>query len=269
MTRELLEDGHDLVVAVGGDGTINEVTNGFLENDQPVRPEACLGILPIGTGGDFRRTLGISGKPDEAIEVLATGVPFKMDVGKAAFQMRDGSRERRYFVNVASFGLGGEVAERMQNVARLLGGSVAFLWATLCVFFGYGGRSVWLEADDPSLNSEYFITNIAVGNGQFHGGGMRPCPDAILNDGLLEVTIIDYLSMLELARDIRSLYTENIYEHPKVHHYRTRKVTATADQPTFLELDGEPVGTLPFEAVVLPQRISVMVPATSSLLEKK
>lgn len=269
LARGLLEEGYDLIVAVGGDGTINEVVNGLLENDQPVRPQARLGILPLGTGGDFRRTLGIGATIEEAVETLSTGVPLKMDVARAAFRARDGTRARRYFVNVASFGMGGEVAARAENAARPLGGTVAFLWATLGVFLGYRGKKVRLVLDDTKLPAEFFVTHVAVGNGEFQGGGMHPCPQAVLNDGLLEVTIIEHLGMFELARDIRILYSEDVYRHPKVRHHRARKVAAESDEPTYLEVDGEPVGQLPLEAVVLPERISVMVPRTSRLLATK
>jgi YegS/Rv2252/BmrU family lipid kinase len=268
LARGLLREGYDFIVAAGGDGTINEVANGFLENDQPVRPEARLGILPLGTGGDFRRTLRIGPGIDAAVETLADGVPLRIDVGKATYCGHEGATQTRYFVNLASFGMSGEVVKRSQNAARSLGGTVAFLWATFRTFVGYRGKRIRLELDGSKLPSEFLVANVAVGNGGFHGGGMHPCPRAILNDGMLEVTVIDYLGMLELARDIRILYSEDVYRHPKVHHFRAQRVAAEAEEPTPLEVDGEPLGWLPFEAVVLPERLSVMVPRTSPLLDK-
>ncbi len=269
LARELLREGHTLIVAVGGDGTVNEVANGFLENDQPVRPEAVLGIFPLGTGGDFQRTLGINSKIEDAITTLSEGAPLRIDVGKAAFQGHDGTQQSRYFVNVASFGMGGEVAARAQNTPRPFGGTVAFLWATTRVLLGYRGKKVRLELDGVKLAEEFCVTNIAVGNGEFHGGGMHPCPRAILNDGLLEVTVIDRLGIFELARNVRVLYSEDIYRHPKVHHFRASRVAALADELTHVEIDGEPLGRLPFEATVLQEKISVMVPRTSRLLAKR
>ena len=112
ITRELLREGYDLIIAAGGDGTVNEVANGFLENDRPVSPQSCLGVLPLGTGGDFRRTLGIGAGTKAAIETLASGAPLLMDVGKASFTGHDGAPHCRYFTNVASFGIGGEAATR-------------------------------------------------------------------------------------------------------------------------------------------------------------
>jgi YegS/Rv2252/BmrU family lipid kinase len=268
-TRDLLRQGYDYIVAAGGDGTISQVANGFLDHDQPVRPEARLGILPLGTGGDFRRTLGIGPKIGDIVETLASGVSLRMDLGKATFCGHDGASQTHYFINVASFGLGGEVAARSQNAARALGGGAAFFWATFRTFVGYRGKRVRLELDGEKLPAEFLITHVAVGNGEFHGGGMHPCPRAVLDDGLLEVTVIDHLRMSELVRDIRVLYSEDVYRHPKVHHYRARRVAALAEESVQLELDGEPLGRLPFEATVLPARLNLVVPRTSHLLANK
>lgn len=268
LARELLREGHDFIIAAGGDGTVNEVANGFLENDDPVRPEACLGILPLGTGGDFRRTLGIAVGIEAAIETLATGAPLLMDVGKISFSGHDGTPRSRYFTNVVSFGMGGEVATRSQNAARRLGGRAAFLWATFRTTLGYRGRRVRLTLDGVPQPSECFVTNVALGNGEFHGGGMHPCPQAVLNDGLLDVTVIDYLNLIEIARDIHILYSQDVYayHHPKVHQIRAKTITAEASEPTHLEVDGEPLGILPLEASILPACLRVMVPAKSPLL---
>src|SRR5262249_21508808 len=130
IARELLAQGFDPIVAAGGDGTINEVANGFLENEEPVRPGARLGILPLGTGGDFRRSLGISREIPEAIEAIARGVSLPIDIGKAAFRGASGGSKTRNFVNLLSFGMGGEVASRAKNLLNPLGGSAAFLYAT-------------------------------------------------------------------------------------------------------------------------------------------
>lgn len=271
ITRGLLGEGYDLIIAAGGDGTVNEVVNGFLENDRPVRPDSCLGILPLGTGSDFRRTLGTYTEIRPAIETLASGSPLLMDVGKVSFTSHEGLPSSRYFVNVASFGLGGEAARRSQNAARRLGARVGFLWATFGTMISYRGKRVRLILDGSPLPSGFLVSNIALGNGEFHGGGLHPCPKAILNDGWLEVTVIEYLNLFELARDIHILYSEDVaaYHHPKVHLFRAKRIEAEANEPTHLEVDGEPLGKLPLEATVLPTCLQVMVPAGSPLLTKK
>lgn len=266
IARELLREGYDLLVAVGGDGTINEVANGFFAQERLIRPEARLGILPMGTGGDFRRTLGIPLDPIQAAEILTQGVSLPIDVGKAAFQASDGSRETRYFVNMVSFGMGGRVAARSRNPLRHLGGKAAFLWATLETFLSYRGTQVKLRLAPEGEELPFRITNVAVGNGQYHGGGMRPCPTARLNDGIFEVTVIDYAGVLKLVRSLPVLYSGAIYQHPVVHHLRSNSLRAESTATTLLEVDGEALGRLPLQVSVLPQRLPVLVSASSPLL---
>jgi YegS/Rv2252/BmrU family lipid kinase len=265
IARELIESGFDLIIAVGGDGTISEVANGFLRDDEPVRLQAQLGLLPLGTGSDFQRTLGIPRDTEEAIATLADARPLTIDVGKVKFVTREGERAQRYFVNLVSFGMGGEVAADAKNLLTPLGGKSAFLWATLKNLASYRGRQVSLDLDSSGKPLAYFITNVAAGNGRFHGGGMQACPHAIVNDGFLEITIIDYLSPFEVMRDIRLLYSGDVHHHPKVHQMRARSLVATAGQPTSIEVDGEPLGRLPIEIEILPRRLPVLLPPSSPL----
>jgi YegS/Rv2252/BmrU family lipid kinase len=263
LARGLVAEGYDFLIAVGGDGTANEVVNGIIEHDRNLHAEVCLGLLPMGTGGDFRRSLGISTNIDEAVETLYSGFPAPIDVGKATYQTYEGQAATRYFVNLVSFGMGGDVASRARNALGALGGRAAFFWATLTSFIKYGGRKVKIHLD--GTDHSYFITNIAIGNGRFHGGGMHPCPKALMNDGVLEVTVIDHLSAWELIRDIHYLYSDDVYRHPKVHHLRATTVSAQAEEVTKIEIDGEPLGTLPLEVSLLPDRLKVTVPDGSPL----
>ncbi|MCL5006285.1 MAG: diacylglycerol kinase family lipid kinase [Acidobacteria bacterium] len=266
IAQELLRSGYDLLVAVGGDGTINEVANGFFEDDRIICPEARLGILPLGTGGDFRRTLGIPQKPVEAVKIISEGVPLLIDVGKITFQANDGKPESRYFVNMVSFGMGGHVAARAKNSLRRFGGKTAFLWATLVTFLSYRGRQVKLRVDANPAGLSFLVANVAVGNGQFHGGGMRPCPTAALNDGLFDVTVVDYAGAARLIRSMPVLYSGEIYRHPKVHHLRTSTLSAESTDLTQIEVDGEALGRLPLEVSILPRLLPILISPSSPLV---
>jgi diacylglycerol kinase (ATP) len=260
VTRELLREGFDLIVAVGGDGTFNEVANGFIEGDQLVRPGARLGILPTGTGGDFQKMFGLSsgGGLDRAIQLLVDGSPRYIDVGKARFMSHGGAIQERYFVNLVSFGIGGFVAARSRNFLTPLGGKLAFLWATFVVLLAYRGRNVTLTVEGSGAPATHHVTDICIGNGRFYGGGMQPCPTAVMDDGALEVTVIDYMNMFRLLRDIRILYSADVYRHPKTHHLRGARIEATADIPTFVQIDGESVGRLPIEITILPRLLPIV-----------
>jgi diacylglycerol kinase (ATP) len=258
--RELIMRGFEFIIAVGGDGTISEVANGFLRDDWPISPRARLGILPVGTGADFQRTLAIPSDAFAAIDVLATGRALPIDVGKVRFVDVGGRERQRYFVNLTSFGISGAIAVRAKNSLQALGGRATFLWATLKTAATDHGRAIEIRLDESADWHPHFITNVAIGNGRFHGGGMCPCPKAELDDGLLDVTIIQHLKPLEIVRDIRVLYSDNVYVHPKVGHLRARRIAARSSEPTWIEVDGEPLGRLPIEVEVLPRRLQVIVP---------
>ena len=266
LARGGLDAGSTLVIAIGGDGTVNEVANGFLRNDEAVNPEARLGFIPIGTGGDLQRTLGIPSEIEQAAGIIAAGVPFVIDVGKARLVGNDGAPVERYFVNLLSFGMGGDVSVRAKNFLSPLGGKAAFLYATFAVFATYRGKRVRLTLDGVPQPQEFLITNIAIGNGRFHGGGMHPCPRAVMNDGLLEVTTIDRLTAYELVRDLPILYSDNIYQHPKVRHFRARHIRAESDEVTRIEVDGEALGRLPLAVSVLPRKLPILIAPDSVLL---
>jgi len=261
LAGELLVAGYDRIVGAGGDGTMHEIANGFFDDDdQPVNPEACLGLLPMGTGGDLRRTLGIPPDVEGAAEVLAGGAVRTIDLGRVIYRDEEGIAQRRYFVNIVSFGMGGEVAAGVRNIFRPMGGQPAFFWATLKVLARYRGKKVALQLDDGEARF-YEVLNVVAGNGLYHGGGMHVCPEAVLDDGLLDITVIDELSVLTLLKDRSYLYDGNIHSHPKVLRFRARKLVAESSETVHIEVDGEPLGTLPLEITLLPKALRVLAPA--------
>ncbi|MCC7237024.1 MAG: diacylglycerol kinase family lipid kinase [Bryobacterales bacterium] len=258
LAAQLLDEGFERILAVGGDGTISETMNGFFRDGQLINPAAEFGILPMGTGGDFQRTLGI---PDleTAVRTILAGKTRTIDAAHISYLSHAGQHESRYFINLASFGMGGEVAIRAKNLLSGLSGKLAFMYATVEVFFRYHAKTVELSLDGGPA-ATHRILNIALGNGRYHGGGMHACPRARLDDGMLDVTVIEALGMFTLAKDLPVLYSENIYKHPKVHHARASCIRATAPGKVSIEVDGEAVGTLPIEVRVLPRAIKVLAP---------
>ncbi len=265
ITRDLLKDGFETIVAVGGDGTFNEVANGFLKDGQPLRPEAAMGMLPQGTGGDFRRSLGMTGGLRQALETLAMPRCVTIDIGHLRYSSEQGQIAERYFINMVSFGMGGAVAKGARNAFGMLGGRAAFFWSTALELMRYRGKLVSLELDGAEHAGPFRVINVAVGNGRFHGGGMHPCPTARMNDGELEVTVIEYMPRLRLLREIPVLYSDNVYSHPKTRHLRAHTLKATGDDATLIEVDGEPLGRLPIEIVILPHRLNVLAPSGINL----
>ena len=251
--------GAKTIIAVGGDGTIHEVANGFFDRDGPLFRNAVLGIIPQGTGSDFRRTLSIPLDAREAVDVIRRGVTRQIDAAKVRFQTLEGTSEERYCFNITSFGVGGAVAARVNQSSKRLGGKLSFALAAARTVPWFRGNTVRLRLDGKAL-PETTITQIAVGNGQFHGGGMWMCPRAVLDDGLLDITIIQHLSALQFLRSFPALYNGKLYEHPSVEFHRASSVGAVSNDQSLIEIDGEPVGRLPLEISVLPKAIAVYVP---------
>jgi diacylglycerol kinase family enzyme len=182
-----------------------------------------------------------------------------IDVMKVRYATPEGKRADRYAVNVTSFGMGGTVAERVNRSSKPLGAVFAFLAATLQTALTFSGKEVLLRVDDSkTLNVK--ITNVAVGNGQYHGAGMWICPGAIIDDGHLDVTVVKHLGLPELVRNIPVLYNGGILSHPKVESYRVKNLVAESDQTVLLEIDGEALGRLPVEISVVPSAIRAFFP---------
>ncbi len=259
LTRKALAAGADLVIAIGGDGTVNEVVNGFFDDGQAVNPTAALAVIPIGTGGDFQRTARLPKDIREAVSLIAGGSRWPVDVAKLRLTGHDGQPVERWFANMASFGMGGEVSiHAKNNFLTNVSGKAAFLWATLAVFLHYAGKTVRLTLDGKRPAEDFTVTNVAIGNGEYHGGGMHPCPRARLDSGALEVTVIDRLTMYEFIRNIPVLYSDDIYQHPKARRFCAGHIAAVSDETVCVEVDGEALGRLPLEARIVPAAIDLI-----------
>ena len=197
VAREAIDDGFEMVVALGGDGTISEVANGFLDDGRPVG-KACLGILPFGTGGDFRKTMHISKDLAHSARALRGRATRPIDCGRLDLTRPGGGQETRYFVNIASFGIGGLVDELVNTSSKALGGRASFLIATLRAQLSYQNQRVRLVLDGGPPE-EVVINNVAVSNGQYFGGGMHIAPNAEPDDGLFDVVTLGDFSPLELV----------------------------------------------------------------------
>jgi YegS/Rv2252/BmrU family lipid kinase len=257
LTTAALKRGVRTVIAVGGDGTINEVVNGFFERGRPIEPEAVLGVIPLGTGSDFRRSIDLPGSEILTSDAIRARRTQPIDLMRIQYTRPDGAPGVRYSINVTSFGMGGAVASRANRSSKMLGGRIAFLLATALTMLSYRGKDVAIESNGATIRAR--VTNVAVGNGQYHGGGMWVCPDARLDDGLLDVSVIGYLNALQIARDLSMLYNGRIKQHAAVQSFRTTWLRAESVERTLIEIDGEPLGILPVEIEVMPKAIRILI----------
>ena len=265
LTTEALRAGAEIVVAVGGDGTINEVTNGFFDNGVRLKPEAALGVLPFGTGGDFVRSVNISKDWPAAVANLARGHRRRLDLGRVDHRVRTGGDAVRMFINIGSFGLSG-VADRMINQSKKrLGGKLSFFAATTRAIMSYDNQRVRLIFDDQVKDAvDMTISTVAIANGRYFGGGMFIAPDAKLDDGYFDVVAMGDIGMLDFMLKSRRLYNGTHLTMAKVSHRRAKIVRAepaSPDQIVELDIDGETPGVLPATFRVLPAALDLIAPA--------
>lgn len=245
------------LVCVGGDGTLNEIVNGIMMNEESLISDLMLGFIPNGTGCDFIRTVSIPQDIEQTMDLIASGHTRSIDLGVLLLKDHKGRDHRRYFHNIASFGLGGEVAQRVNQMTKALGPFVSFMWATLISIFLYGTKRIKILIDGKS---EKVISswNVVVANGQYHGGGMWVAPDASVYDGLFHVTIIGDLTIPEVFLNLSKLYNGRIYDIEKVITLTCQKMAAISDERVLLEVDGEQPGMLPVVVKILPGALDVI-----------
>jgi YegS/Rv2252/BmrU family lipid kinase len=260
--REAFE-GRRFIIACGGDGTISEVANGILR----AGADAELGVLPSGTGGDFRRTLEIPARHADAARRLREGSTRVLDAGRVTF-LNERGEESRFFVNVASFGMGGDVIKRVKSreglpagAARVLGGKLSFAAAALQATLAFEKPEVKIKLDGGP-QSQLRVTNFCVANARYFGGGMKIAPAALMNDGLLDVIAVGDMNALTILVNSYRVYLGTHLGMQDVQHARARRVEArsASGETVKLEVDGELVGRLPAVFEVLPGALRVRCP---------
>ena len=261
--REARDD--RLVIACGGDGTVSEVADGLVRSGA----RAVLGVLPSGTGGDFRRTLGVPTRGSAAARVLREGKTKLLDAGRVTFTGNDGAEETRHFVNVASFGIGGDVIRRVKDrsglppgASRILGGKLSFAAAALQSVLAFDKPTVRVRVDG-GREVHLTVANFCVANARYFGGGMKVAPGALLDDGLFDVISIGDLSAPTIFANAYKLYLGTHLGMEQVGHARARRVEARpwSDEVVKLEVDGELAGRLPAAFEILPGALRVRCPS--------
>ena len=247
--------GRGLIVAMGGDGTISEVADGILD----AGGKSELGIIPRGTGGDFRRSLDLDDDIGRAARRIRETPARLIDAGRVSFVADNGSQAERHFVNVVSFGFSSDVARQANSSSKRLGGRVAFLSATVRSLVSYDNVDVVLSLDDqPERRMSLLLA--AVGNGRFFGGGMKICPEAVLDDGLFDLVTVGNLGRVGVMANIHRIYSGHHLTMKEVQGTRGRRMkVAPADREAKipLEVDGETPGHLPASFELLPGALRV------------
>ncbi|HUW06714.1 MAG TPA: diacylglycerol kinase family protein [Williamwhitmania sp.] len=260
LTVRAINEGYYKIIAVGGDGTVNEIVNGIFIQKAIPTTNVLLGTIAVGTGNDWARTYKLPWNYTDAIEALMMQRDFLQDVGLASF-FETRVHHTRYFANAVGIGFDGAVGFRFNRLKELgRKGKWLYVMALVHALIQYRSTSVSAKIDERGIKSEIFSATLGIG--KFNGGGMLQVPDAISDDGLFDMTIIRKLSKWNVLRNLPILYNGKIYEHPKISVVRAKSISIHSIPPMPMELDGEAVGHSPFEFKIVPKSIRVVVGAT-------
>ena len=252
LAQTAVDRGARLVVAAGGDGTLNEVINGIAERD------VDLATIPLGTGMDFARAYGIPRRFDDAVRVARDGVPRTIDAGRVRYRTWSGEDAVRWFGNVGTVGMSGAVAQRANGMSKVLGGRLTFFYALTRVFLTWENTEVNVSLDGAERSGR--MHDVIVANGPWHGGGMMLAPEAQPDDGLFDVVLIGDVSKVDFLTTAPKIYKGRHVGHPKVEVLRSAHVMVDAPERLPIEVEGEQVGTTPAAFEVVPGALRVRVP---------
>jgi YegS/Rv2252/BmrU family lipid kinase len=259
LTRQALAEGFERVLVVGGDGTVNEVVNGFFGDDgSSLAPECVLGVISAGTGGDFARSVGLCDLPTERLLAEATVAP--ADVGRAELMGHDGRMVTRHFLNISSLGSSGVVVDMVNHTTKRFGAKASFLWGTVKGLLRYENQPMRVRVDGEV--HEGLVNIVAIANGRYFGGAMKVAPGALVDDGLFDVVIVGDVGLGAFLGVSRKLYRGEHLGHPAIRVFQAREVSVETlgTQPVLLDMDGEQPGRLPVSYRILPGALKLMVP---------
>jgi diacylglycerol kinase (ATP) len=249
----------ELLIVGGGDGTINEVINGlFTEQNEPINPNLKLGILSAGRGCDFIKSVHIPENYREAVDVLVNPSFKKTDVGCAYFKDEFGREQKRFFLNIATAGLAGLVARKVNRTPRVIPPQFAYFGNVALSFLGSKGQVMKITVDKKEVYDGSCM-NIFVANGIYSGAGMCWAPMAKVDDGKFEVVIVEPIPKYQLILSGHRMYDGTFINMAGVHHYQGKEVIIETVDDVYLEMDGEQPGVAPVVYTILPKAIELAV----------
>lgn len=259
LAREAIKNGARHILAMGGDGTVNEVANGILGQSSCPSTDILLTQIPIGVGNDWSRSMGIPHKLSELGNLFQNGTTIIQDVGLVSWNDETGHPTQRYFVNMAGMGFDAYVS-KAANDKKAKGKKQRFMGYISSLMSGlwsYETTPIDVKIDNQS-KGKYELFSLSVGICKYSGGGMLQCPDAIYDDGLLDLTVIDKMSKLTILINIPKLFNGRFVKNQKVHQFRGHSIDIIATKDNLLEVDGEVIGSGSAVFQILPKQLKVL-----------
>ena len=261
ITASAVDDGFRKIIVVGGDGTLNEVVNGIFLQKACLPAEVVTGMIPVGTGNDWGRMYGFPKKYKKAVAVIKAGHRFTQDAGHISFYDEHGKQER-YFINVSGMGYDALVAlkaNRMKDKGQ--GGTFAYLLNIFTGLYQYQNSHFDIEVDGKEVFSGK-VLSMNLGICRYNGGGLMQVPEAIPDDGLLDVTVIKAIPKFKIITNVAKLYSGSFIKLKYVNQYRGKscRILSRPEGVVMLEADGESLGHSPLEFSVLHKAVTFIIP---------
>jgi len=259
LTVNAVRNGFRKILVVGGDGTLNEVVNGIFIQNVCKPNDIIIGVIGVGTGNDWQRTFKLPSDYRGKILAIKEERTILQDVGKVRF-FEARIQQSRYFANAAGVGFDAKVAlatNRLKESGRK--GKLLYIYSLLKTLYYHRSTMAKIAIDSHKLDGKIFSATLGIG--KYNGGGMLQLPNALPDDGLFDITVINKIRRVNVLRNIFRLYNGTILNHPKILGYQGKNITISSKPPLSLEADGESLGTSPFTFSIVPQSIRVIVGA--------
>ena len=248
---------YEYIMAVGGDGTINEIVNGILSADKKTAKTKLI-IYPLGTGSDFSRTLKLPKSVEGFIKMIKRGKVRKIKAVEVKFLNHKEQRQQRYFINIADCGMGAAVAKKLNQSNKTIDGSLSYLIKIFQTLFQYQNKEIIVEADNKLLYQGKINTAV-IAHGNYFGGGIKIAPEADLDSDKLNLVLLKDFSKLGIIFNLIKGYKGNHLSHSLVESYNAEKIIITSKEKVELEADGESIGICKAEFEISKKEISILV----------
>lgn len=259
LAQEAVAAGFRRIIAVGGDGTLNEVINGLYDaRHDAFAPDVIVGAIPMGSGIDFWKNVGLPEYAKDAIARLAARKTRRIDAGVARLHCLDGKPTTRVFCNVGDVGLGGETVDRAKKLPDVGKGKINYLIGAVQAFWQWESVPMTITLDGARVTTPPLIIAL-IANGAYCGGGMQIAPHARPDDGVWDFITIEQVQRWQMLELLPKLYAGTLMSHPAVHTRTAREIAIRADFPLKVTLDGEVAGILPAKFSIRPKALTVQI----------
>lgn len=257
ITIEQIKNGNRSFIIIGGDGTINEVVNGIMQQTVCKASDIIIASIPVGTGNDWGRLFQIPKNLSKAIELIKSGSLIKQDVGMVTYTQNQ-KQQKRYFVNIAGVGYDALVAKKTNrlNEQKIKVGKLLYFYSLFACLIRYKTKQAAIYIDDKLVDCKLF--SMSVGIGAYKGGGLKLVPNAVPNDGFFDITLIKDVKKTDMIKYLPKLFTGAFTKHPKIETYRCKSVGFESINSFLLEADGEIMGYPPYCFQIIHEAIGII-----------